>query len=115
MFKRALHLFAFNARAQSRDDQALLDALVRKGVLSEKEADEISAEAVQGAVTTSAARINIGSWVQELNIGGDIRNRGPVGPTDSDDPDKSVVGASESEHSTQPVAFPAAHGCRFSA
>jgi hypothetical protein len=65
----------FNARAQTRDDQALLDALVRKGVLSEKEADEISAEAAQGAVTTSAARINIGSWVQELNIGGDIRNR----------------------------------------
>jgi hypothetical protein len=32
------------ANAQSKADQALLDALVRKGVLTEKEATEISAE-----------------------------------------------------------------------
>ena len=41
------------AHAQSKGDQALLDALVRKGVLTEKEAEEISAEAAKETVSTS--------------------------------------------------------------
>ncbi len=53
MIKRALPMLALavvmastnlTAHAQSKGDQALLDALVRKGVLTEKEATEISAE-----------------------------------------------------------------------
>jgi len=57
MIRRALPFLALvsvlasmnmTARAQSKGDQALLDALVRKGVLTEKEADEISAEAAKG-------------------------------------------------------------------
>jgi hypothetical protein len=83
MIKRALPLLALavsmastnlTARAQS-SDQALLDALVRKGVLTEKEAEQISAEAAKSAVTTSAAKIQVGDWVQELKIGGDFRIR----------------------------------------
>src|SRR5271157_3532282 len=84
MIKRALPMLALavslastnmTAYAQSKGDQALLDALVRKGVLTEKEADEISAETAKEAVTTSAAKIQIGDWVQELKIGGDLRLR----------------------------------------
>ena len=84
MFKDALSLLALavslvstnmTAHAQSKGDQALLDALVRKGVLSEKEAEEVSAEAAKDAVNTSAAKIQIGDWVQELKIGGDLRLR----------------------------------------
>jgi len=84
MIKRALPMLALaaalasanmTAHAQSKGDQALLDALVRKGVLTEKEAGEISAETAKEAVTTSAAKIQIGDWVQELKIGGDVRNR----------------------------------------
>src|SRR5215469_9339970 len=63
------------AHAQSKGDQALLDALVRKGVLTEKEADQISAETAKEAVTSSAAKIQIGDWVQEMRIGGDLRIR----------------------------------------
>lgn len=63
------------AHAQSKGDQALLDALVRKGVLTEKEAEEISAETAKEAVTTSGAKIQIGDWVQELKLGGDLRLR----------------------------------------
>ena len=37
------------AHAQSKGDQALLDALVRKGVLTDKEATEISAETANQA------------------------------------------------------------------
>ena len=84
MIKRALPLLVLavslastnlTAHAQSKSDQALLDALVRKGVLSEKEAEEVSAEAAKDAVSTSAAKIQIGDWVQELKLGGDFRNR----------------------------------------
>ncbi|HEV3065902.1 MAG TPA: hypothetical protein VGX93_11190, partial [Chthoniobacterales bacterium] len=72
MIKRALPMLALavslastnmTAHAQSKGDQALLDALVRKGVLTEKEAEEISAETAKEAVTTSAAKIQIGDWV----------------------------------------------------
>jgi len=84
MIKRALPMLALavslastnmTAHAQSKGDQALLDALVRKGVLTEKEAEEISAETAKEAVTTSAAKIQIGDWVQELKLSGDFRNR----------------------------------------
>jgi hypothetical protein len=84
MIKRALPMLALavslastnmTAHAQSKGDQALLDALVRKGVLTEKEAEEISAETAKEAVTTSAAKIQIGDWVQELKLSGDLRLR----------------------------------------
>ena len=84
MLKRALPWLALasflastnmTAHAQSKGDQALLDALVRKGVLTEKEAEEISAETAKEAVSTSAAKIQIGDWVKELRLGGDLRLR----------------------------------------
>src|ERR1700757_2370708 len=84
MIKRATLLLALaaalastnmTAHAQSNGDQALLDALVRKGVLTEKEAEEISAETAKEAVTTSDGKIQIGDWVQELRLGGDLRIR----------------------------------------
>jgi hypothetical protein len=84
MFKRALPMLALavslastnmTAHGQSKGDQALLDTLVRKGVLSEKEAEDISAETAKDAVSTSAAKIQVGDWVQELKIGGDLRLR----------------------------------------
>ena len=84
MIKRALPTLALaavlasinmTAYAQSKGDQALLDALVRKGVLTEKEAEEISAETAKEAVSTSAAKIQIGDWIQELKLSGDLRLR----------------------------------------
>jgi hypothetical protein len=84
MIKRALPLLALaavmastniTAHAQSKADQALLDALVRKGVLTDKEAEEISAEAAQEVTTAPAGKIQVGDWVQELRISGDLRIR----------------------------------------
>jgi Putative porin len=84
MIKRALPLLALaavmastnmTAHAQSKADQALLDALVRKGVLTDKEASEISAEAAQEATTAPAGKIQVGDWVQELRLSGDLRIR----------------------------------------
>ncbi len=96
MIKRATPLLALaallasanmTAHAQSKGDQALLDALVRKGVLTEKEAEEVSAETAKEVGASSAGKIQIGDWVKELSTG-------------TYDPDKSKVRAPGREHST---------------
>ena len=63
------------AHAQSKGDQALLDALVRKGVLTEKEATEISAETAKEVTTGPIDKIKVGDWVKELKLSGDLRIR----------------------------------------
>jgi Putative porin len=84
MRKRALPMLALaamlastnmTAHAQSKGDQALLDALVRKGVLTEKEATEISAETAKEVTTGPTDKIKIGDWVTELKLSGDLRIR----------------------------------------
>src|SRR3984893_15363123 len=84
MIKRALPLLTLaavmastnmTAHAQSKADQALLDAPVRKGVLTDKEATDISAEAAKEVATESAGKIQVGDWVKELKLSGDLRIR----------------------------------------
>src|ERR1700693_6211104 len=84
MRKRALPMLALaamlastnmTAHAQSKGDQALLDALVRKGVLTDKEATEISAEAAKEVTTGPTDKIKVGDWVKELKLSGDLRIR----------------------------------------
>jgi hypothetical protein len=84
MIKRATLLLALaallastnmTAHAQSKGDQALLDALVRKGVLTEKEAEEVSAETAKEVGASSAGKIQIGDWVKALKLSGDLRLR----------------------------------------
>src|ERR1700724_1188775 len=84
MIKRATLLLALvallastnmTAHAQSKGDQALHDALVRKGVLTEKEAEEVSAETAKEVGASSAGKIQIGDWVKELKLSGDLRLR----------------------------------------
>jgi hypothetical protein len=62
---------------KAADDSALLDALVRKGVLTNKEADQIQSDAAKNALSTGAApnKIIIGDWVNELKLSGDLRIR----------------------------------------
>ena len=83
MIKRALPMLrsplywrqqTLTAHAQSKGDQALLGALVRKGVLTEKEATEISADC-QSRASTPAPKVQVGDWVKELKLSGDLRIR----------------------------------------
>ncbi|MBW0000451.1 MAG: putative porin [Verrucomicrobia bacterium] len=62
----------------AQQDQALIDALVRKGILSQKEAEQIQAEVEKEADQTPAPpqnKIKIGDWVDELRLSGEIRLR----------------------------------------
>jgi hypothetical protein len=60
---------------KAQTDSALLDALVKKGVLSDKEADDIRASEVKDYNTTAASKLSIGSYIQKLTFYGDGRLR----------------------------------------
>ncbi len=57
------------------DDSALIDALVKKGVLKTKEAEQIRAEAAKGSHQGSGGKLNLDSSVKSLSLSGDIRAR----------------------------------------
>src|SRR6476620_5226073 len=61
--------------ARGADDSALLDALVRKGILTNKEAEQIQAESIKETAGVSAGKIQVGDWVKELRLSGDLRIR----------------------------------------
>jgi hypothetical protein len=66
------------ASVYGQQDQALINALVRKGILSEKDAETIEAEVQKEAVQSPPApesKIKLGDWIQELKLSGDIRLR----------------------------------------
>jgi polyhydroxyalkanoate synthesis regulator phasin len=85
MIKRAFYSIllvglSFSAPRVSADDDALIDALVRKGILSQKEAETIQAEVnKEAAQSTQQNSLNgvlkIGNWVNELDLYGDLRIR----------------------------------------
>jgi hypothetical protein len=75
----ALALVAATAGSAYATDQALLDALVRKGILTDKEAqkieEEVAKEGVAPSPAASESKIKLGDWVKELKLYGDIRLR----------------------------------------
>lgn len=72
-------LFAFAATGVRADDTALLDVLVKKGILTKQEAEKLEAEVSKEPVSTGqsdlGSRLKIGDWVQELDLYGDMRFR----------------------------------------
>jgi polyhydroxyalkanoate synthesis regulator phasin len=64
----------------AQDDSPIIDALVKKGILTQQEADKLAAEAAKESsevrpTNDLSNRLKIGDWVQELDIWGDIRFR----------------------------------------
>src|SRR5262249_38373568 len=71
-------LFALTAASARDDDSALLDILVKKGILTKQEAEKLEAEVGKEpaqAPQGPTANIKIGDWVQELDLYGDMRFR----------------------------------------
>jgi len=64
-----------SSAAVHAEDSALLEALVRKHILSEKEAAQIQEENAKQEQTGDANKIKLSSAVSELKIYGDIRER----------------------------------------
>jgi len=71
-------LLAFAAAGVRADDSALLDVLVKKGILTKQEAEKLEAEVSKEPAPTQGgleSRIKIGDWVQEIDLYGDMRFR----------------------------------------
>jgi len=61
--------------AKAQEDGALLNALVKKGVLSDQEAQNIRASEEKDLSTTAADKIAVSDYVQKLTFYGDVRYR----------------------------------------
>jgi hypothetical protein len=62
--------------AFAQDSGPLLDLLVRKGIVSDQEAEELRAELVKDfASNTSAGKMNLSSSITDFKLSGDIRMR----------------------------------------
>src|SRR5258708_4800077 len=69
-------MFALSAASVRADDSALLDVLVKKGILTKQEAEKLEVEVSKEPVTQpQGPNIKIGDWVQELDLYGDMRFR----------------------------------------
>jgi len=71
-------LLAFAATGVRADDSALLDVLVKKGILTKQEAEKLEVEVSKEPAPTQGGlenRIKIGDWVQEIELYGDMRFR----------------------------------------
>lgn len=60
---------------QAQDSGALVDALVKKGVLSDQEAEEIRADLIREYAATPAGKMELSSSVTRLKLYGDARLR----------------------------------------
>src|SRR4051812_24892087 len=84
----SLTLGALTARAQ--DSGALLDLLVKKGLITDQEAEDVRADLVKENAATSAGKLKLSTPITELEIYGYARMRyeirtGEVGPPNTVD------------------------------
>jgi hypothetical protein len=59
----------------AQTDSALLDALVKKGVLSDQEAEDVRASEEKDYASTAASKINLSSSIKSITFYGDLRLR----------------------------------------
>ncbi len=79
---------ALTAGAAFADDQALIDALVRKGILSQKDADQIESELSKNppVVTPPNSPLKLAPWIKELQLGGELLLRYQWDETQAQEP-----------------------------
>src|SRR5687768_1089471 len=67
--------FSLGLSAFAQEAGALVDALVKKGILTDQEAEEIRADMSKEFATTPAGKLNLNSSVTEMKLYGDLRLR----------------------------------------
>src|SRR5258708_30162619 len=70
-------LVALTVSAAHADDQALIDTLVRRGILTQKDAESIEAEVSKdpAVVPAPSSPLKLAPWIKELTLSGDLRLR----------------------------------------
>jgi Putative porin len=71
----ALSAIAINGPLRAQQDDALLDALVKKGVLSNQEAEDVRADQEKAFSETAAGKINLSDSIKQITFYGDARLR----------------------------------------
>jgi hypothetical protein len=71
----ALCALAMAGPARAQENDALLDALVKKGVLSDQEAEDIRASEEKDYSSTAASKISLSSSIKSITFYGDLRLR----------------------------------------
>ncbi len=66
---------ASSTAAFAQDNGALIDKLVKKGILSSQEAEEVRADLTREYSTTTAGKIQLSNSVTEMKLSGDLRLR----------------------------------------
>ncbi len=74
-FAGATALMAFTAQSHAQANDALLDKLVDKGILTTKEAQELRDESDKGFNTSFQAKTGMPDWVTAYKFSGDFRGR----------------------------------------
>jgi hypothetical protein len=80
-----------SALARAQDSGALLDLLVRKGLITDQEAEDVRADLVKENASISAGKLKLSTPITELELYGDARVRyevrsGKTGPPDPINP-----------------------------
>ncbi|HQF38659.1 MAG TPA: putative porin [Opitutaceae bacterium] len=63
------------ATAVAQDSAALVELLVKKGLINDQEAEDVRAELIKENASTPAGKLSLGSHVTEFKLGGDVRVR----------------------------------------
>jgi hypothetical protein len=93
MFKKTMllavagSLLFGSALAHAQDNGALLDLLVRKGLINDQEAEEVRADLTRENASTSAGKLKLSTPVTELELYGDARVRYEVRSGETARPD----------------------------
>src|SRR5258708_12921361 len=68
---------ALTVRAGDGGEQALIDTLVRRGILTQKDAESIEAEVSKdpAVVPAPSSPLKLAPWIKELTLSGDLRLR----------------------------------------
>ncbi|MBA2434839.1 MAG: hypothetical protein H0V54_07120 [Chthoniobacterales bacterium] len=72
---------------QAQDNGALLDLLVKKGLINDQEAEEVRADLTRESASTAAGKLKLSTPVTELELYGDARMRYEIRTAEAGAPD----------------------------
>src|SRR5256714_8273765 len=83
----AASLMLGSAAVRAQDSGALLDLLVRKGLITDQEAEDVRADLVKENAATSAGKLKLSTPLTELELYGDARVRYEIRTAEAGPPD----------------------------
>jgi len=83
----AASLFFGAAAARAQDSGALLELLVKKGLITDQEAEDVRADLVKESAATSAGKLKLSTPLTELELYGDARLRYEIRTAEAGAPD----------------------------